>query len=139
MLGVRVPLRPCLPALHYRHLHGSLTLYAELIRFQIYGRYRRQAFDLQVSLLEVLRAQTELQTERDGLQTLPVHVRDVGPLQELRVDLIEAEKWQCIFSRPGRQRRDDGGDGDNDNVNILFTYVYVYSQTRRRPSSFSYA
>jgi len=92
MLGVRVPLRSCLPALHYRHLQGPLTLYAELIRFQIYGRYRRQAFDLQVSLLEVLRAQTELQTEHDGLQTLPVHVGDVGPPQEFRIDLIEAEK-----------------------------------------------
>lgn len=60
MLGVRVPLRPCLPALHYRYLQRPLTLYAELIRFQISSIYRRQAFDLQVSLLEVFQAQTEL-------------------------------------------------------------------------------
>lgn len=92
MLGMRVPLRPCLPALHYRHLQGPLTLYAELIRFPIYGRYHRQAFDLQVSLLEVLRAQTELQTERGSLQTLPVRVGDVGPLHELHVDLIEVKR-----------------------------------------------
>lgn len=116
---MRVPLRPCLPALHYRHLHRPFTLYAELIRFPIYGRYRRQAFDLQVSLLEVLRAQTELQAERGGLQTLAVRV-GVGPLQELHVDLIEEKRGRVvhntrvcvcvyIFPRHGRLGR-RGGD-----------------------------
>lgn len=111
---MRVPLRPCLPALHYRHLHGPLTLYAELIRFPIYGRYRRQAFDLQVSLLEVLRAQTELQTERRRLQTLSVHLGDVGPLQELRVDLIEGKRkvTACIFSTRRRDPRRKYSRGD---------------------------
>lgn len=89
MLGVRVALRPCLPALHYRHLQGPFTLYAELVRFPIYGRYRRQAFDLQVSLLEVLRTQTELQAEHGRQQTLAIHLGEVGPSPVLCVDLTQ--------------------------------------------------
>jgi len=105
MLGMRVPLRPCLPAIQYRHLQGPLflTLYAELIRFPIQSQYRRHAFDLQVSLLEVLRTQTELQTEYGGLQTLPV-LSDVGPLQELRIDLIEAKRRGLYIRSQPEQR-----------------------------------
>lgn len=59
---MRMALRPCLPALHNGHLEGPFTLYAELVRFPIYSRYRCQAFDLQITPLEVLRTQTKLQT-----------------------------------------------------------------------------
>lgn len=89
MFRVRVPLRPCLSTLHYRHLEGPFTLYAELIRFPIHGRHCRQTFDLQVSPLEVLRTQTELQAKHRRLQTFAIHLHDVGPLQILRVDLTQ--------------------------------------------------
>lgn len=103
MFRVRVALRPCLPALHYRHLEGPFTLYAELVRFPIYCLYRGQAFDLQVSPLEVLRTQTELQTEHGRLQTLAIHLGDVRPPQVLCVDLIANQK--SVASHVGCTRR----------------------------------
>ena len=101
MLGVRVALRPCLPAFHDRHLQRPFTLYAELVRFPIYGRYRCQAFDLQVPSLEMLRTQTKLQTKHGGFQTLAIHLGDVGPSQVLRVDLYPAENTKIERKKEG--------------------------------------
>jgi hypothetical protein len=51
----------------------------------------------------VLRTQTELQTKCGSLQTLPV-LSDVGPLQELRFDLIEAKR-RGLYIRPRLERQ----------------------------------
>ena len=90
MLGVRVTLRPGLPALHDRRfVLRAIALDAELVGFPVDGRYRGLALYLHVAPLEVHRAYPKLEAEHDRLEALAIHLRDVGAAQQRLTDLPE--------------------------------------------------